>query len=88
MKHQCDYCGKELKRFMFCNHSHQVMFHNRKIDTVKEELIKMSSLTPKVNLTEKRIDNIVKPYIRKTVEENFEACKHGAMMGLCRFGCK
>lgn len=29
MKHQCDYCSKELDRLMFCNHSHQVMYHKK-----------------------------------------------------------
>ena len=29
MNHQCDYCHKELNRLMFCNHSHQVMYHNK-----------------------------------------------------------
>lgn len=29
MTHHCDYCDKELSRLMFCNHSHQVMYHRK-----------------------------------------------------------
>ncbi|RLD75973.1 MAG: hypothetical protein DRJ15_16165 [Bacteroidetes bacterium] len=27
--HSCDYCSKKLDRLMFCNHSHQVMYHRK-----------------------------------------------------------
>ncbi len=30
MNHQCNYCHKELNRLMFCNHSHQVMYHRKR----------------------------------------------------------
>ena len=25
----CDYCGKEIKRLVFCSPSHKVMYHRR-----------------------------------------------------------
>ena len=69
----CAYCLEELSRLMFCNHSHQVLFHRKK--SRKKPAIIMDKDAPPMKET-------------FAMGKQIDLCKHGSMMGLCKHGCK
>ena len=64
---------------MFCNHSHQVMYHRKNV-----------SLNGSVNDVGKQQGNAEKtPSKLKAIleEKHIKLCKHGSMIGLCKHNC-
>ena len=71
----CSFCGKEIKRLVFCCPSHKVMYHRgQKIPLKKLPVLK----------TKEDASN----FFKNMGAEPSEICKHGMMAGLCKFGCK
>ena len=95
---KCDYCGKDLNRHIFCSNSHRVLFNRNK---GKPKIIKEVKDIPKEFSKPK--SNLIRPFKSKTkfnfgkaskVEPSVVPvkikgyCKHGYMIGLCKYGCK
>ncbi|OFW53998.1 MAG: hypothetical protein A2163_07965 [Actinobacteria bacterium RBG_13_35_12] len=78
-------CGNIIERSIFQSGACQVKGHRDKTKR-KIQIFKVESGEP-----------VNKPYIPKTVKEvkplvteiaNHKLCKHGSMLGLCKYNCK
>ncbi len=76
----CSYCGKELKRFVFCGGSCKTLYHRK--GGPKETVEKVSRGFE---------DNVIGIEPMKPIEFKeivpLATCKHGAAKGMCKYGC-
>lgn len=60
-QHRCDYCGKVLDRLMFCNHSHQVMYHKKKMG--KKEPLETPVIIKKGPVEKKHFSSMLNEWV-------------------------
>ena len=83
----CAYCDAKLDRLVFCNSSHKVMYHRDKITSISKTS-EIPGMTKTLLKTDQNNPQI-KEYVRAVQKaKSLPLCKHGSMIGLCRFNCK
>lgn len=74
----CTYCGREMEQNNFCSSAHKMAFK-------RKQLPAGNKLLPSNKGTVSGLEKVVKKL--KEVDNKFKVCTHGAMIGLCKYGC-
>lgn len=94
----CSHCGKEIKRLVFCSPSHKVMYHRRVVgpqETLSSKevknvvkVLKKNKVEPVDGMFTITADGIKNARaIDYQIKKQIKVCKHGSMIGLCKFRC-
>jgi hypothetical protein len=80
MKHQCDNCGKEVKRHVFCDKQCNIKYFNRmRVDTlgVKDDTLSIKKIP---NVSEITLNVSEEPVINRSYKHQVLNCKkhHGS----------
>jgi len=73
----CNNCNVIVTKLNFCSDKCRVQYHRHNAPVTK----------PKQTLEQS--EKIIEEFVEKKKEEgNLKLCKHGAMIGLCKYNCK